>query len=217
MSYADTFDAGMGHRVWGHDCKAYLYPCHHSVDGIGQLAIYLPPDYTRHVCGSQRNVVVEWGSGIMDKRNRQIYTGDIVRYRVPYRSYEDHYGENIPGPTNTYRQTLEPLIRTEMRAVTFRNGAFCWEDCRNDGFDFPISLDDRSYTSRADLMEAFECRRGEADWLGEGDDERGDLDWLLHEYGLADEAALMAHLSGLEVIGNIHEHADLLVKTPLPS
>lgn len=149
---------------------------------------------------------VEQWTGLMDKRGVEIFEGDLVRYYVPFRNSQTHYGENIPDPSGSFTEPLEPGIRTETRQVVFRNGAFHWADVSDDsGFDFPITLDNRVYSSRADLMEAFDCRRGERWWLDGMDDETGDLSWLLAEYGIADEEALMKHLSGFTVVGNVHQ------------
>lgn len=158
--------------------------------------------------------VVEPYTGVNDVRGVLIFAGDIVRWRVPQRDSQTHYGENLPF--GQYTEPLEPIIKTRVAAVVFKDGVFTWDRDPNairgnddDDLVWPLIWDRRLYATRADLMDAFECRSDDQ-WLDGRDNETGDLSYLLREYDLADEAALMAYLSGFEVIGNVQQHPRLL-------
>ncbi len=151
-------------------------------------------------------------TGLLDSKGGEIWEGDIMRYYVPARSTQTHYGDNIPGPAGSYTEQLEPYIETKIRAVRFLNGAFTFdteEEVAKNGFTWPFDMHRSLYLDTEDLMRAFDCRRTQA-WIDNGDDETGDCSYLCGEYGLADEAALIKHLNTFEVIGNIFENSDLL-------
>lgn len=159
------------------------------------------------------DLVVLQSTGLNDSKGREIYEGDIIRYYEPRRSSQIHFGGNIPGPEGKYVEPLEPEIETRARVVRFGKGTFTFdsdEDVAHNGFVWPFETHRPAFSERSDLMQAFATRR-ERDWA-DGDEE-GDLIYLLREYGLADEAALIAHLNTFEVIGNVFESPELVTQS----
>lgn len=158
------------------------------------------------------DVIVTQFTGLQDSKGVDIYEGDIIRYHEPQRSFQTHYGDNIPGPEGMYTEPLEPYITTRIREVRFAKGAFTFDsdaDISKNGFVWLFDMHRPAFIDREDLMQAFSCAREQA-WVDNGDDETGDCSYLCREYGLADEAALIAHLNVFEVIGNIFQNQNLL-------
>lgn len=152
-------------------------------------------------------------TGLTDSKGREIWEGDIVRYYTPERSYQTHHSKYVPGPLGEYTEPLEPYIKTHTRAVRFTKGTFTFdsdEEISRNGFCWPLDMHRLTgIENRDNLMFVFSCHR-ESAWIDGGDDETGDCSYLCREYGLADEAALIAHLNTFEIIGNVFEDSHLL-------
>ena len=162
--------------------------------------------------GSNDPFILTQFTGLTDSKGVDIYEGDIIRYYEPRRSYQTHYGDNIPGPEGMYTEALEPYIETKTKVVRFDKGAFTFDteaEIVKNGFVWPFDMHRPALGDREDLMQAFSCSREQA-WVDNGDDETGDCTYLCREYGLATEADLIAHLNIFEVIGNVFQSPDLI-------
>ena len=139
-------------------------------------------------------------TGLLDKNGKRIFEGDTVLYKIPYRTTQTHVGDNIPN--GEYTEPMEPGIKIMEGDIYFANGMF-YINNEERATDIPMVWMDTEWTIEG-IKEAISWTRQTADWFE--DPEEGDLQYLIKEVAkVNDESELLKYLSGLEVIGNVHE------------
>lgn len=136
--------------------------------------------------------------GIIDGHGNEIYVGDIIRHRYPIRDTQVHEGDNIPN--GIYIEPMEAIIVTEDLTVKFEGGELGGEG--PDQFLIPINHLEYQWDEEAVKNAISYGGRDIFDWNETSD---GDLQCLLDDNGLDNLEELLTYITGIEVVGNIHD------------
>jgi len=137
-------------------------------------------------------------SGIFDKSGLEIREGDTIEIHTPWRDSQTHYGENIPFPTGSYTEPLEPGIKTERHVVRWGMGMFYVDGKEQKEWVETLWQILGKYETRNDLIEAFAS--SPKMWIDKDDPGADDLGYLLQFYPPNSEAELMRYVSGCEIV-----------------
>lgn len=143
-------------------------------------------------------------TGLVDKFSKDIYEGDKIRWKNPYRTTQTHTGDNIPN--GSYTEPMEPGIRVHEGDIGFKDGCFVVlnDDHQHSEGYVPVSWCDSLWDLEG-IKEAISY--GRPDRFIFDDPEEGDLQYLMEERAkVKTPEELVEYLSGIEVIGNIYQN-----------
>jgi len=144
--------------------------------------------------------------GIKARNGKDIFEGDVVQYKIPYRTTQTHTGDNIPN--GSYTEPMEPGIKVILGVVEFKDGSFILNtEDKVDDFPTPISWHQTQWDLES-IKEAISWTRQDAGWFY--DPEEGDLQYLITECAKVENSEkLIEYLNGFEIIGNLFDNPEL--------
>lgn len=143
------------------------------------------------------------------KDGSDIFCGDEVSYKKPYRTTQTHYGDNIPN--GEYTEPMEPGIKTISGIVKFSGSCFNLDgEEGSSDFTTPLSWCQIVWDLES-IKEAISY--GRPDRFVWDDPEEGDLQYLITECAkVKTPEELIEYLNGFEKIGSIYTSPELLNK-----
>jgi uncharacterized phage protein (TIGR01671 family) len=145
-------------------------------------------------------------TGLKDKNGKEIYEGDLIRIKTPYRTTQTHTGDNIPN--GSYTEPMEAGIKTDEGTVIFDDGSFRVETDSDVG-NYHLTISDYDTVWDLDGIEsAIQWYKKDAGLFD--NPEEGDLQYLMELAKVETPEALCEFFNGVEIIGNIYETPELL-------
>ncbi len=165
--------------------------------------------------GTNPDVVKMQFANLLDKNEKEVYEGDVLRWYSLDIEYQTHYGDNIP--MGSYTEPCGTVCKKFEMPIMFRDAMFTCNPPRDPEEDEAVSIDcpiqyPRPY-DRKELNQIFYPRP-----YGRENEVLSDEDFLEVAQSCAKELGFecasieefIQKINGFEIIGNIYSNSELL-------
>lgn len=144
--------------------------------------------------------------GLLDKKGKKIFEGDIIQTKALKVEWQTHVGDNIPN--GSYSEPDMPVLEKKTLIVGFERGVF---GCSEDDGEFFSPIDWLVVEwDKFSALQAVDMKHKRDLFDHDFTEAEDDFTFLKKEAGFETDEDFLKDISGLTVIGNIHDNPELL-------
>ena len=185
-------------RFWEKPSKKFIY----DIDALSKNPSVL---ISKIFSGEDSQIVAEQFTGLTDKNGVEIYEGDIVVIPSIEIEYQTHTGDNIPN--GSYTEPIGCTLNYNQGIIVLQDAMF---QIDFDGHFQPLFWSIENIWDKETALNTLDLTRNQDLFNPDYSQALEDLDYILEESIYNSLEEMFEDLSGVKIIGNIHENPELI-------